>query len=450
MSETSLAKMGGRAHGLQYMNFQSNLNPQDTDHPHHTSKKILQRLNTGLAVTTAGQNYDASGRLLVDTPRDLFNRVEVAQPVTLFDSKLDQDAREDQWNEAGTTAHDATRARQVLTVANASSTTSARQTKRAIIYQPGKAQTGVFTFRLGAAAAGITRRVGLFDADDGMFLEQTSTGVRFVIRDGGAASETAEQADWNIDKLDGTGASGVTLDETRCQIFFVSYEWLGVGSVVFGFFYNGAPVVCHKMHHANLVTQVYVQTPNAPIRYEITNDGTGVESTFDQICSTVYTSGGAQNQGRVHTVDIGTTAVATLNNGNLFPLIAIRLNNNHANAVIEDLSAICTDNAIVWNWQLLLNPTVTGTALSFSDHSEFVQVARPDNATTVSGGTLLASGYAVNQNASRPTINFSPKDDNFLGEQSIGGDADIIVLAVRRLTGTTPEFYGSLTYREIQ
>jgi hypothetical protein len=423
--------------------------PEDGDMQHPTLQKTLQRLNTGIAVTNASLQFDSTGRLKVDLPRDLFNRVEVAEPVTLFDSKLDLSERTDQWNSTGSVAHDATRAREVLTVANASSTTTARQTKRSIIYQPGKAQTGVFTFRMGAAATGITRRVGLYCSQEGIFFEQTSAGLRFVIRDQSATSESAEQADWNVDKLDGNGPSGVTIDITRCQIFFIAYEWLGVGTVALGFYYNGAPVVCHLFHHSNQVTQVYMRTPNSPIRFEIVNDGTGAESTFDQICSTVYSSGGAQNQGHLHAVDRQTTALTTLNNANLYPVIAIRLGSVRANAIIENLSMMCTDNSVFWQWQLLLNPSVTGTALSFSDYSEFVQVARPTNATTVSGGTLMAAGYVINATANKPSVNLNPAEDNLLGEQTIGGDTDVVVLAVRRITGTTPDFYGSLTYREI-
>jgi hypothetical protein len=43
------------------------------------------------------------------------------------------------------------------------------------------------------------------------------------------------QASWNGDKLDGTGASGYTLDPTKATILFTDYEWLGMGSVRVGF-----------------------------------------------------------------------------------------------------------------------------------------------------------------------------------------------------------------------
>lgn len=428
------------------MSSYSNLNPENADLPHVTAKKILQRLNTG--VTPAGLYVNGNQNLHVQIPRDLFGRVEVATPTTLFDSKFDISDRSDKWNAEGTTAHDPSRARIVLTVAALSNTTSARQTRRSIIYQPGKQQSGVMTFRLGSPAAGITRRVGLFESQHGIFLEQTVGGLSFVIREDGAASESASQANWNADKLDGTGASGVILDQTKCQILVIAYEWLGVGTVSCGFFHQGEVIWAHHFHHANVVTQVYVSTPNAPIRYEISNDGTGAESTFDQICSTVYSSGGVQNQGRVRSVDRETTPLTTLNDSDIYPLLAIRLSDVRANCVIENLSVMSTDNTALWQWQLILNPTVAGTALSFSTYSEFVDVARPTNATKVSGGTLLGSGYAVNSLQSRPSVSVNPADDNIMGEQSIGGATDVMVLAVRRITGTTVPFYGSLIYRE--
>ena len=70
----------------------------------------------------------------------------------------------------------------------------------------------------GAAVNGVRRRAGYFDSGDGVFLEQTITDLRFVLRTSvsGAPSDAifAAQADWNIDRLDGTGPSGLTLDIT--------------------------------------------------------------------------------------------------------------------------------------------------------------------------------------------------------------------------------------------
>jgi hypothetical protein len=46
--------------------------------------------------------------------------------------------------------------------------------------------------------------------------------VRRSSTSGGVVDDAINQADWNLDKLDGTGASGVTLDVTKVFIFVVT------------------------------------------------------------------------------------------------------------------------------------------------------------------------------------------------------------------------------------
>jgi hypothetical protein len=61
-----------------------------------------------------------------------------------------------------------------------------------------------------------------------------------------------DQSAWNGDKLDGTGASGLTLDLTKPQILWMDFEWLGVGNVRCGFIINGQYIVCHTYQNANV------------------------------------------------------------------------------------------------------------------------------------------------------------------------------------------------------
>ena len=107
--------------------------------------------------------------------------------------------------------------------------------------------------------------------------------------------------------------------------------------------------------------------------------------------------------------------------------------------------------ASIFRWCLLLNPTVTGTAFSFSDvdsNNSGVQkdVART-SATKVSGGVLLNSGYANQTQLSGSVLNINKPSDWQMGF-TIAGVSDILVLGVTRITGTTETFYGSLFWRE--
>lgn len=79
------------------------------------------------------------------------------------------------------------------------------------------------------------------------------------------------QSTWNIDKCDGTGASGLNLDLTRMQMFYADYTWYGAGAIRFGFKNNrGEVVYCHRIVNNNVNTEAYMRSGNLPARYETT------------------------------------------------------------------------------------------------------------------------------------------------------------------------------------
>lgn len=305
---------------------------------------------------------------------------------------------------------------------------------------------------IGTGASGITKRIGYFDAKNGVFFEQAGTTINIAERtftSGSAVDTKVAQSSWNLDKLDGTGTSGATLDVTKTQIFVMDLQWLGVGRVRYGFFIGEQLIYVHETFHSNVSTLVYMSTPNLPLRYEISNDGTGAASNLVHICSAVLSEAGREDTGFVLSADRGVTSLTTLNNTNLYPLVAIRLNSATLDATIDPLSisVVCSSTA-AFKYMLLLNPTVTGTALSFSQvtNSSVDAATGTTNGTTVSGGTQIVSGYSQGSaNTGFLTVDLP----NYLAIGStIAGVADIMVLAVARITGTTEDFFGSITWRE--
>jgi hypothetical protein len=81
-----------------------------------------------------------------------------------------------------------------------------------------------------------------------------------------------KQNDWNIDRLDGTGASGFQLDLSRMQMFYIDYTWYGAGAIRFGFKNNrGEVIYCHRIPNNNVNNKAYMRSGNLPARYEINN-----------------------------------------------------------------------------------------------------------------------------------------------------------------------------------
>jgi hypothetical protein len=77
------------------------------------------------------------------------------------------------------------------------------------------------------------------------------------------------QSSWNIDKMDGTGVSLMTLDLTKMQMFYCDFTWYGAGAIRFGFKNNrGEVVYCHRIPNNNVNTEAYMRSGNLVARYE--------------------------------------------------------------------------------------------------------------------------------------------------------------------------------------
>jgi hypothetical protein len=346
---------------------------------------------------------------------DAFGRLRVSTPFTLFDSshRFDDNGL---WSTAtatsGTATFNASQGLVDLAVTSSSGSEVVRETTKVFSYQPGKSLLVMNTFVMSAAKTNLRQRVGYYGAANGYYLQLNNSTLSLVERtsvSGALVETTVNQSSWNVDKLDGTGVSGVTLDITKAQILFMDLEWLGVGTVRIGFVIDGNFYVCHKFHHANIITSTYITTASLPIRYEITNTGaTSGASTLKQICSTVLSEGGYQLNGLQQAVGIPVTTPRNLAvAGTFYPMVSIRLkaSPNRLDAIV-----ICTAISIIatstghYNWQLIASGTTTaGTWVDAPDDSS---VQYNITGTSFTGGRILASGFfsTTNQGSNQVDI----------------------------------------------
>lgn len=396
---------------------------------------------------------------------DPFGRYRVSSPETIFNSKQLSNSQPLFWDDQQTSGSgtsstfNTNQASTTIAVAGGTAGTRVRQTFRSFNYQPGKGQLINMAFVLGAPAAGIQRRVGAFNENNGLFLQQTLTNLSVVVRSftsGVPVDTVVHQSAWNLDKLDGSGPSvgnpsGVAIDPTKIQLLVIDFQWLGAGQVRFGFYIGGTLIYVHEFEFGNLLSLVYMQIPNLPLRHEISNDGTGSAADLVTITCSVMSEGGQPDNGFVLSADRGDTPLVTLNNAAIYPLVAIRLKAAAPFSAVEPIagSVVCTSTA-VYRLMLLLNPTVVGDPLVFTAvnaNSSVEADVIATNQTTLMGGTQLGSEYgqAATEGASALAIPNSIQ----LGA-SIAGVSDILVFAVQRMTvgGAAETFYGSMVWRE--
>lgn len=331
---------------------------------------------------------------------DAFGRARFSQPVTLFDSfnRYQINGGFVSSNAANATiSFNANTSTVSLNIANTAGSYAYRETTKVFAYQPGKSLQILNTFVMDPPQTGLTQRIGYFGANNGIFLEQANSTVSFVKRSyitGSIVDTPVNQADWNIDKLDGTGPSLLTLDLTKSQIFFTDIEWLGVGSVRCGFVINGQFIHCHSFHHANAAnsTGAYMTTACLPVRYEIFNTAnTANTSSLDQICTSVISEGGYELRGRPRSV--ANTELADLTTaGTFYSLMSIRLKSDRQDAIVipKNISVFGKGNNTRIHWRIVQGGTITGGAWTSAGSDSSVEY---NNTGTLSGGTTLTEGY---------------------------------------------------------
>lgn len=422
-------------------------------------------------VTTVHNPMPVEVRVADGAAGDAFGRLRVSEAFTLGDYKhvygIDTGNFNDLKVDGGDIVFQANKACARLSTSTGSTSRAVHQTKMYHNYMPGKSQLIKSTVNFYSAVANTVKRTGYFDDLNGVFFQQDGDGtLSFVIRTNtsGTASDARKvtQANWNIDKCNGTGPSGLTLDITKTQIVFFDFQWLGVGRVRCGFVHNGRTIVAHEFYNSNVLDVVYMSNPNLPVRCEIANTGTSVGGYFDQICASVVSEGGYVESGRDWALDGGITAETVTTSADM-PIIAIRLKNtfngypNRAIVRMQEIGLYAETNPIIW--KLIRLPGLSSITLSsptWTSVSDTSTVEYSLLATAISGGDVLISGFA---GASSPGgsnkgmgsgSNFNPTTakKNFISQSIDSSDSEIYVLTARAI-GANAQAWANIQWREI-
>lgn len=374
---------------------------------------------------------------------DAFGRLRMSNPSTIFDSKQIHDNQDLFWDEELISGGGITSSHSSLTASTTIQSTAntagvfIRQTFQRFNYQPGKSQLILLTGVLqpdSISGTGLEREIGYHDDNNGLFFKE-SDGVVSIVRrtnvTGTPTDNLVAQANWNLDPLDGTGPSGITIDWSKTQIFTIDFEWLGVGRVRMGVVIDGMIIYTHQFNNANTLGEVYMSTPNLPIRYKLNSTTDSPAGSLDCICSTIISEGGQDVLGITRTARSG--AIAGLSSANSYALIGIRLKTTHiGTSILPNFLSILTNTPNdIGEWVILLNPTIAGTFTFSPLASSAIEVAVGNNTNIATGGLETQSGlFSTSQ-----LFTGSLSDYRRIGA-AINGDRDILVLACRPITAT--------------
>jgi len=389
---------------------------------------------------------------------DAFNRLRVSSPVILGDYIFLRDKQSSEWYESltgtGTATYNPDDSSVILdTSGTASGAKSQYTTHKYHHYQPGVGHSILLTTVLGdSGKTSVRRRWGYYDDNDGLYFELDDTTLYVVLRSstsGSVVNTRVAQANWTIDKLDGTGLSDMTLDLTKNNIYTIDFQWLGGGDVVFGIFKpDGVEIPVHRFENGNSLARAWARTGTLPIRYEVENTGVPVSSSEIKITSAVVRTEADFRPNTRHRSASRTTNISGTTT--LKPIIGIRPKttvNSQLNAIASIPTRFSTySSAEVIEVQLIKNPaTLTGESWVSSGTESGIEYEI--SATAITGGTVLDTWYC-NVGAENVLIDLFDYLGNYVRLQADGATQDEYVLSAATVTGTS-NIRGSLHWDEI-
>lgn len=331
-----------------------------------------------------------------------------------------------------------------------------RQTKQYHPYIAGTSNIGMITFTMNPPKANLTQKVGMYDDLNGVFFRMNGTTAEFVIRKNGVDNEVVPQSQWNIDRLDGTlsefNQSGVRADFSKSQILVMDYQWLGVGRVRVGFVHGDEIIVCHHFHHANLITEVYMNQPSLPVRWEIKNTGvTASPSQLMMICAAVYCEGANDETGFSRSISTDGTSISltAANSSNGYGVLAFRLKNtlvgkpNHALARLKTWSIFANQDCqykvvILPSKSYLGNPNITWNTVPGYGWCEYIKdFSLASNWSATNEFSCIIDGFAsggTGSNSGQNSIHQLDNRSNSIYQNYDATDSQIMAIIGYRLS----------------
>jgi hypothetical protein len=149
------------------------------------------------------------------------------------------------------------------------------QDRNRIRYHAGQESGVIFTARF-TTDPDAELNIGIYDSEDGFFLQHKNGNYRFVNRDT-STENVYPRSDW-VDPLDGTGPSGETVDLTTLTILKISFGYLGSAPTILEYYAgpHAGWVVAEIIDFTDISGGTNVRNPSLPMRMEATRpDGDG-------------------------------------------------------------------------------------------------------------------------------------------------------------------------------
>lgn len=377
---------------------------------------------------------------------DSASRLRTSTPGTLFEHGNQFGTNPIKWDKltsgTGTLTDTTLTASTVLaTGGTASGAQAVRATRVYYRYQVGKSLYLGMSFNFGTGVTGCSKRVGFYDANNGVYLEQNGSTINLQVLSQGTAVATP-MTSWNVDKLDGTGPSGITFNPNSIQDFRL--DFFGALGIRVFFYYNGVHWLVHEIENSN-TTSPAVPTPvalNLPVRQEIVNLTTTSSSSSFTVYNANVMSEGIE-------MALPTYSFSATNGITVIPLtttprpvLSIQAKSLGIDGITRNYGQIKPTSANIYCSvaifvQFVYNATLTGA--SFNSVNPLSITNYDVSATSYTGGIIVDSNFATPNGTGGGATGevVTPASVHFpLVYSSLANNQDTVTIVASTFTGT--------------
>lgn len=297
--------------------------------------------------------------------------------------------------------------------------------------------TGTYSFSAGTTGSAAT-------------IAQTKAGVA-------STDLFIPQSSWNGDKLDGTGASGVTLDPTKGNVFQIGIQYLGFGTITFKIEVVAADgnnadfVIVHTMRLPNTLSATSFGNPSFPFTMAAYSAGSTTNLSVKVGSFAGFIEGAKVLHGNRFTYVNSLTTVGATNYQALFTILNTRYYAGRTNQAVINILSVggALKHTSPCIFYLIKNGDLAGNPnfASISTNSCSLQDTSATTVTYSTGDQLLWTGHLGD--TGEINEHFGSMSELNMEEITLQ-PGEWITLAAKAVTGTPSYVTGTINSREDQ
>jgi hypothetical protein len=318
--------------------------------------------------------------------------------------------------------------------------------------------TGWDAYPNGATVVFIKKSAGVTAGTQSFSAGTTGSAATIAQTRAGIASTDTfiKQSNWNVDKLDGTGASGYSINPQKINLFRIKIGYLGAHDLLFQVKVtpptgnNSTWVTCHIIKFANLNTHTSFTNASFPFTAFAYSAGSTTDLTVSCASYAGFIEGKKILHGNRATYFNTLTTVGSTNYQALFTILNPRVFNGVANQSVINIQTLsgAVKHTQPCSFFVIKNGTLAGNP-NFSSYTATMCGLWDTSATTVSISDNNQLLFTVHL-AETGNIDHHFTNGDFNGEEFTIQPGEWMTLAAKASTGTPSYVVGSINTREDQ